>query len=199
MLHSSPPAVRTNGHHADPFMGLSREMGRMLDTFFSGAHSIMNLSGPGAMASPLKLDVFEDDHAFCVMAEMPGVRADDVEVRLEGNTLLLGGHKRDATEQQREHVHIMERSYGQFFRMVPLPFSPDAGQVAASFENGVLTVHVPKQERPEASQRIHVREVHAGPAVPRSSHQASWNGQPGAEASTPPQSDAQPEEQPDQK
>lgn len=199
MLHSSPPPARANGQHPDPIMGLSREMGRMLDTFFSGAHSIMNLSGPGAMASPLKLDVFEDDQAFCVMAEMPGVRADDVEVRLEGNTLLLGGHKRDATEQQREHVHIMERSYGQFFRMVPLPFTPDAGQVQAAFENGVLTVHVPKQERPQASQRIHVREVHAEPAVPRALHQASWNGQPGAEASTPVQPEPQPDDQSEQK
>ncbi|NBD22110.1 Hsp20 family protein [Aquabacterium fontiphilum] len=176
---------RANGRHPDPFMGLSREMGKMLDTFFSGAHSIMNMSAPGAMVSPLKLDVFEDDQEVCVMAEMPGVRADDVEVRLEGSTLLLGGHKRDQADLQREHVHLMERSYGQFFRMVPLPFAPDAGQVEAVFENGVLTVHIPKQERQETSQRIHVRETRSEPSVPQPAHQPSWNGQPGAQASTP--------------
>lgn len=194
MVQSYSSMNGANGRHPDPFMGLSREMGKMLDTFFSGAHSIMNMSAPGAMVSPLKLDVFEDDQEVCVMAEMPGVRADDVEVRLEGNTLLLGGHKRDAIDLQREHVHLMERSYGQFFRMVPLPFSPDVGQVDAVFENGVLTVHVPKQERPEASQRIHVREARSEATVPQPAHQPSWNGQPGAQASTPPDQQDTPSE-----
>lgn len=144
--------------HPDPMISLSQEMGRMLDTFFSGASSLMNLSAPGALVSPVRLDVVEDQNQVCLTAEMPGMCAQDIEVRLDGNTLYLSGHKRDTVDSQHDHIHIMERSYGRFMRTVPLPFVADPTTVTADFESGVLSVHIPKRRNGDASKHIEVRE-----------------------------------------
>jgi HSP20 family protein len=94
------------------------------------------------------IDVAEAEGRYVVTAELPGCRKEDITVELHDGVLTIRGEKRDEREERGEKRHYVERSYGGFARAFRLP--PDAGEEAhASFQNGVLTVEVPKSERPK--------------------------------------------------
>ena len=92
-------------------------------------------------------DVFEDKEAVKIVAELPGVKAEDVKLSLENNLLTIRGEKKQEAEERSERVHRYERSYGSFERAFVLPSTVDAEKISAKYENGVLTVVVPKVER----------------------------------------------------
>ncbi len=92
------------------------------------------------------VDVRETSDEVLVQAELPGLTKDDVEVQVEHGVLTISGEKTQGVEQGKEGAdyHLVERSYGRFQRSFTLPRSVDADKVAASFENGVLNVSLPK-------------------------------------------------------
>jgi HSP20 family protein len=92
-------------------------------------------------------DVFEDKNAVKIVAEIPGVNAEDVKISLENNLLTLRGEKRQQAEEQTERVHRYERSYGVFERSFSLPTSVDPDKIDAQYAHGVLTITIPKAER----------------------------------------------------
>lgn len=137
----------------DPFSDLHREMNRLFDDFIGSG------SSPGQsnlMAMP-RLDVREAQNEIAVCVELPGVKPADVDIRIEGNVLTVRGEKKNEFEQQQQDYHVMERSYGRFQRSLQLPFAPNPDQVRADFDQGVLTVHVPKQPEQERSRRIEIQ------------------------------------------
>ena len=93
------------------------------------------------------VDVFEDKESLKIVAELPGLKPEDVKITLENSTLTLRGEKKQVAEEKTERVHRYERSYGSFERSFSLPNTVDAEKVAAAFENGVLTVTLPKAEK----------------------------------------------------
>jgi HSP20 family protein len=92
-------------------------------------------------------DVFEDKDAIKIVAEVPGVTPEDVKISLENNILTIRGEKKQQAEERTERVHRYERSYGAFERTFVLPNSVDSERIQASYQNGILTVSVPKAER----------------------------------------------------
>ena len=92
-------------------------------------------------------DVFEDKDAVKIVAEVPGVRPEDVKISLENNLLTIRGEKQQQAEEKSERVHRYERSYGTFERTFSLPTTVDADRIAANYEHGILTVSIPKAER----------------------------------------------------
>ena len=152
----------------DPFDDFTQEFSRLFGNFFPGAGSLMGLPARTAdfVALP-RLDVHEDEQCIRVSAELPGVSADDVDVRVEGDMLVISGEKKAQQQGGARNYHVMERSYGQFKRSVALPFTPDAQSVDASFDLGVLTVTVPKQARQDISRRIEVRQGSGAGNEPR--------------------------------
>ncbi|HKT58647.1 MAG TPA: Hsp20/alpha crystallin family protein [Gemmatimonadales bacterium] len=92
-------------------------------------------------------DVFEDQEAVKIVAEVPGVRPEDVKISLENNLLTIRGEKRQQAEEKTERVHRYERTYGSFERAFSLPTTVDPEKIAASYVNGILTVTIPKAER----------------------------------------------------
>jgi HSP20 family protein len=92
-------------------------------------------------------DVFEDKDAVKIVAEIPGVAAEDVKISLETNLLTLRGEKKQQAEEKNERVHRYERSYGAFERTFALPTAVDAEKIDAQYAHGVLTVTIPKAER----------------------------------------------------
>jgi HSP20 family protein len=99
---------------------------------------------PEAKAWLPDLDVFEKDGKFVVKAELPGMEEKDIDVSLEGDILTIKGEKKAEKEVTEKDYYRCERSYGSFFRSVPLPSSVDKGKVEASYNNGVLEVTLPK-------------------------------------------------------
>jgi HSP20 family protein len=98
------------------------------------------------------VDIFEDSEAIRIMAELPGVRPDDVKISLEGNVLTIHGQKQQIAEERTERVHRYERTYGVFERTFSLPASVDANKIKAQYDVGVLTVTLPKAERARPRQ-----------------------------------------------
>lgn len=98
------------------------------------------------------VDVFETAEGLRVIAELPGVKPEDVKVSVEQGVLTLRGEKRQSAEEQTESVHRYERSYGVFQRSFQLPSSVDADRIDARMEHGVLTIALPKAEKAKAKE-----------------------------------------------
>jgi len=128
----------------DPFLDLSREMNRMMDSFFPGAGQLMGVGARMATHALPRVDVQEDEQAIVISAELPGVDIGDIDVQLEGDALTLSGEKRARSDTALERYRLMERSFGSFRRTLALPFTPDPGSVTAEHAQGVLTIRIPK-------------------------------------------------------
>src|ERR1051326_745205 len=100
------------------------------------------------------VDIFEEADAIRIMAEIPGVKPEDVKITHEGNVLTIHGQKQQSAEERTERVHRYERTYGVFERTFSLPATVDANNIKASYDQGVLTVTIPKtaEARPRQIQ-----------------------------------------------
>jgi HSP20 family protein len=94
----------------------------------------------------MMVDVAEEDGAYIVKAEMPGVKPEDVEVTLNNNVLTIKGEAKEETETKEVDYHLRERRYGSFMRSLTMPANIKAEAIEAKNENGVLTVRLPKAE-----------------------------------------------------
>lgn len=99
---------------------------------------------PRAWVPPV--DIYETGDSLVLKAELPGINPDEVEIRVEDNTLYLKGERRFEKEVKEENLHRVERLYGTFTRSFALPNTIDADNVKAEYENGILTLTMPKRE-----------------------------------------------------
>ena len=99
------------------------------------------------------IDISEDDKAYKISAELPGIDAKDIDVSVSGDTLVLKGEKRQEKEEKNKNYHFSERSYGSFQRSFQLPLSVDRDKVAADFSKGVLTITLPKTAEAQKPQK----------------------------------------------
>ena len=110
-------------------------------------------SPPGPMAGfAPSVEMKETDGGLTISAELPGLEEKDVEVSLDGDLLTLSGEKRQETSEEKEGIHISERSYGSFRRSIRLPWAADPAQASAAFDKGVLTVTLKRP--PEAVPKV---------------------------------------------
>jgi HSP20 family protein len=111
---------------------------------------------PG-QAPQIKLDVTEADNAYTVKAEIPGVRKEDIDVRIEGNQVSLSAEVNKQSEEKKDgRVIRSERYQGYVSRTFSLGANVDSGRATAKYENGVLELVLPKRESNEA-KRLTVR------------------------------------------
>lgn len=107
-------------------------------------------------AVQIKMDVKEDDKAYTVHAEMPGVKKEDIHVSVEGNTVSITAEVKKETEQKEgEKVIHSERYYGKVYRSFTLGQDVDDANSKAKFDNGVLELTLPKKAA-KASRRVNV-------------------------------------------
>ena len=138
------PASRP-GSSPDLLGTLQREVNRVFDQMFG------NAPGPMAGFAP-SVEMKETDGGLTISAELPGLEEKDVEVSLDGDLLTLSGEKRQETSEEKEGIHISERSYGSFRRSIRLPWAADPAQASAAFDKGVLTVTLKRP--PEAAPKV---------------------------------------------
>jgi HSP20 family protein len=106
------------------------------------------------------IDVSETDGKVRIRAELPGVGDRDIDVPLDGDVLTIRGEKRfEGTDDDKGSYHLVVRSYGKLQRALRLPWPVDPGRVVAAFDNGVLTVTLPKGVEPETSREISQRKA----------------------------------------
>ena len=99
------------------------------------------------------VDIYENDkHEVVLKAEVPGLRKDDIDLRVENNTLTIQGARSEEKEVKREQYHRVERVYGSFCRSFSLPTTIDSSKVRAEYKDGVLTVTLPLREESKPKQ-----------------------------------------------
>ena len=131
----------------EPFNVL-RQMTSELDRMFDEPWNLFRWPS-AAMASPdapiwaPKVDVVTQDNKFITRVDLPGMKKEDVLVEVGDGYLTLSGERKKETKEERDGVYREEREYGSFCRTVPMPQGVKAGDVKATFNNGVLEVSVP--------------------------------------------------------
>ncbi len=99
------------------------------------------------------VDIFENEDALILKADVPDIDPKEIELQVENQTLTLKGHRRFEQRQgEKGGYHRIERSYGQFLRTFAVPNTVDTEKVQADYENGVLTVKLPKKEAAKPRQ-----------------------------------------------
>jgi HSP20 family protein len=129
----------------NPFKPLSRVDTNEFDDFFRGL-GLRPLLKSMEYAPEVRIDVTESEDAFDITADVPGVRKDDLEVTVDGNQVSISAEVRRQVEPKKgeREVHS-ERYYGQVYRSFSLPNDVDDAQAKAQYDNGVLTLHLPKK------------------------------------------------------
>jgi HSP20 family protein len=137
---------------------LSDEMDDLFARFGLGRRLLpaRRLTEFASSATPLwtpQIEVFERGDQMVVRADLPGLKKEDVQINVEDDVLTLQGERKDEREEKRDGYFHSERSYGSFYRSIPLPEGVDAEQVKANFKDGVLEVTMPSPPRRETRRR----------------------------------------------
>ena len=150
----------------DVWQSFRSEMDRLFDRVGSGfgfpslrrMFDIEPASRSSFTFSTPAIDMSEDEKAYKISAELPGIDAKDIDVSVSGDMLVLKGEKRQEKEETDKNYHFSERSYGSFQRAFELPASVDRNKVAADFSKGVLTITLPKTaEAQKPAKKIEVK------------------------------------------
>jgi HSP20 family protein len=124
---------------------LQTEMNRLFNTVFDSPTTGAGSDGALRRWVPA-MDLLETADHFVLRADLPGLTQDDVKIELEDSTLTVSGERKAEHEDRQEGFYRVERAFGSFSRSLTLPKGVDADAVSASFDNGVLEIHIPKPE-----------------------------------------------------
>ena len=122
-------------------MTLREALDRLFDDAFTRPLSIR-----GGWSSLPAIDMYQTDDEIVVKVVLPGMKTDDVQIKVTGDMLTLRGEMKHEEEKKDKAWHIRQHRYGHFERSIPLPTQVIADQAKAEFENGILTVTLPKAE-----------------------------------------------------
>jgi HSP20 family protein len=137
----------------DPFLSLHREVNRLFDDVFRGFDGSLPSAGrPSSFGGNWpSVEISDNDKEIKVTAEVPGLEEKDIEVLLDDGVLTLRGEKRSETEDKDRQ--FSERYYGRFERRIRLGYEIEEEGVDARFNNGVLTVTLPKTAKAQSQAR----------------------------------------------
>lgn len=124
---------------------LHNEMDDLFDSFFRGLDKPFD----GYKVWP-SIDVAEQEDSIEIRAEVPGCKAEDINISVHGNVLTISGEKKQTDEQKEKGYYHMESTYGSFRREISLPTDIDAEKIDAVCRDGVLSVKLPKAEKAKA-------------------------------------------------
>jgi HSP20 family protein len=134
------PITRSRGSALDSLLGMSREMDRLAGTMWP------DVENGSLMAMPAEVVETDDEVRFEV--EMPGFRNEDLDITLENNVLTIAGEKKAQREEGRKDTdyRLFERRYGRYQRSFTVPPTVRGDQCEAQYEDGILSVRLPKSE-----------------------------------------------------
>ena len=132
----------TRWEPAREMMTLREAMDRLFDDAFTHPLSIRD---GWSMASPA-IDMYQTENDVVVKASLPGIKAEDVQINVSGDILTLKGEVKQENEQKERSWHIREQRFGSFERSIVLPTDVKSDKAEAVFENGILTITLPKAD-----------------------------------------------------
>jgi HSP20 family protein len=129
-------------------MKIAKDPMRLLDDIWSGAQM--------AAAPSFKVDISEDEHAFHLDAELPGVSKDMISLNIEDDVLTIKAERVQQDEQKKKDYHRIERTYGALSRSFNIGELIDQENIGAAFDNGVLHVTLPKAQPVKKTKEISI-------------------------------------------
>ncbi len=129
---------------------LQHRLNSIFSEFARPAVAESNEAGPTGSFVPA-VDIYEDAQALVLKLEVPGLKPEDIDIRVENQTLTIKGERRFEAEEKAENFHRIERRFGTFARSFTLPQTIDTEQVSASYDAGVLNISLSK--KPEAQPK----------------------------------------------
>jgi len=135
------------------------EMERLFDSFGFGGGLLPSFGDFGRQAfewTP-QTEVFERDNNLVVRADLPGLKKEDVNIDLEENRIAIRGERKSEHEENQGGIYRSERSYGSFYRSIPLPPGVDGDKANATFNDGVLEITMPLPEKRSPGRRIEIK------------------------------------------
>jgi len=163
MFHNTPTkesGLRTVNGNA-PLSLFQSQMNRLFSDFFDDDAFFKAGDSEAAFLAPA-IDVTEDDTAYSISAELPGLSRDDIDVDISNNQLTIKGEKQTSTEDKQENFIRRERRSGSFLRTMALPDTVDVAAIKATFSDGVLQVSLPKKEEAVSpSLKVDIEEAEA--------------------------------------
>jgi HSP20 family protein len=135
----------------EPFQGLR--------LFEDAITRLMSEPRTGRPWSPA-VDIVETEDSLALKADLPDVKIEDIDIRMENNTLTMRGERKFEKDRNVKGWHRIERSYGEFVRSFQVPSTVDTEKIAADYKNGVLTVTLPKKEAAKPRQvKVEVQQA----------------------------------------
>ncbi len=132
---------------SDP-LSLMNQWRHDMERVFNGLDEGLSSRGEvTAAAWAPAVDIKEEDGAYVLHADLPGVEPKDIELHMENGVLTLRGERKSETKEEKDNYHRIERVIGTFYRRFTLPDTVDAENISAKSTNGVLEVRIPKQEK----------------------------------------------------
>lgn len=153
----------------DPFREVVALQNRMNSLFrdFSGTENNDVLTTANFVPA---VDIYEDEQKVVLKLEVPGIKQEDLDVRVENNTLTVRGERKMEKEEKEENFHRIERRYGSFYRAFTLPNTVDTEHIDASYEAGVLQLSLHKKAEAKPKQiKVNIgsaKQVEAGQSKP---------------------------------
>lgn len=171
-----------SGYGAGPFSIMRRisdEMDRFFENFgmgrsvFPGADAgSFGQRGPGAQNLPSvwspHIEVCERNGKLLIQADLPGIKRDDIQVRIESDAVILQGERNQEQATSQGGYYRSERSYGSFYRSIPLPEGTNTESASASFRDGVLEIEFDTPRQPQRGRTLEIRDKAAADAPGRS-------------------------------
>lgn len=149
-----------------PLLNLQREINQVFDQFDRNWRPLLQrsifdwepLARMEAAWSAPAVDIVDKDKSYEITAEVPGMTAENLEVKLVNNHLTIKGEKKESREETEGDSHLSERHYGAFERSFYIPEGVDCARIEAALKNGVLTVVMPKTaEASKPAKKIEVK------------------------------------------
>ena len=148
------PSVVTN-----PF-SFMRRFGEGMEQLFSEFGGGGLMQGGMAAWTP-QIEVFQREGQLVIRADLPGMKKDDVRVELRDDAVVIRGERQEERKEEREGFYRTERSYGSFYREIPLPEGVDPNEATANFRDGVLEITMPAEESQARGRELEINDAPA--------------------------------------
>ena len=125
----------------------------LIDRFFND--SLARTGGSSYSFVP-KVDILENDNAYEINVAVPGLNKEDFKIDLNDNFLTVSGERKFSKEKKENNLHVVETQYGNFSRSFSIPENVDASKIQAKYNNGILEITVPKDEKKTLKATIKV-------------------------------------------
>jgi HSP20 family protein len=154
--------TRPSNWGASPFRALQRmadQMDRMFEDFGVGSRLTRPFGREtGIEAWAPEIDVFQKNNELTIRADLPGLRREEVTVEITDDAVAIQGERKREHEEEREGYYRSERSYGSFYRVIPLPEGTITEQAKANFKDGVLEITMPAPPASTKGRRLEIAE-----------------------------------------